>query len=266
MTDSQLISGQIDTDWGGTADYKVLLPAATTTPLPLILHLHGAMSSAASLEAARPAYEEAWAEGHLPPALVACVSTPTEGGFYMDFEAGPKWETLVGGLFPQHLEERHALNGQRAALGFSMGGYGALKLALRNPATYHVVAALCPVIFPAETAQDVPERNRPAILDQLNRAMGENQAIYRRNSVYGILRENLEAIRSGGPDIFVDCGDADEFGLHDGAVYLHKLLNDLDVSHIYRSIGGAGHADDQAPVRQAAAIAFIGKSLAAAAG
>ena len=66
----------------------------------------------------------------------------------------------------------HSLMGKAALIGFSMGGYGALKLALRRPEAFAAVAALCPVIFPADIAADVPARNRPSILGDLNAAMG----------------------------------------------------------------------------------------------
>ena len=94
----------------------------------------------------------------LPPALVAWASTPTPGGFCMDIAGGPAWETFVGVEFAEHLDQRYELNGTRAAFGFSRGGYGALKLAFRGPDSYAAVAALCPVIFPAETSAAVPEK------------------------------------------------------------------------------------------------------------
>lgn len=263
---SELIEGVLDARATGTSvDYRVLIPAAHRPGerLPLILHLHGAMSSAASLVHARDAYERAWAQGELPPAVVACASTPTLGGFYIDHVDGPAWETLVGVEFPAFLEQRFDLTGTRAAIGFSMGGYGALKLALRRPDAWAAVAALCPVVFPAETAAAVPADNQPAILAELNRAMGADDATYARHSVYGLLRANHAAIRHAGTRIYVDCGTADEFRLHDGAIYLHEVMCGLDIPHTFRPIIGAGHADAYASTRQADALRFLGNALAA---
>ncbi|MGH3397281.1 MAG: hypothetical protein ACRDPO_21585, partial [Streptosporangiaceae bacterium] len=64
--------------------YRVLTPPGWTggERLPLLLVLHGANSSAATLEAQLPLYEQGWADGTLPPLLAACASTPTAGGFY----------------------------------------------------------------------------------------------------------------------------------------------------------------------------------------
>ncbi|MBX6363808.1 MAG: esterase [Gemmatimonadetes bacterium] len=261
---STLLEGAFDArSTGSRVDYRILAPADLRPDerLPLILHLHGAMSSAAqSLEAARSVYDAAWRRGTLPRAIVACASTPTVGGFYIDQTDGPRWETLVAREFPEVVEERFHVGERRAVLGSSMGGYGALKLAFREPERYAAVAALCPAVFPAETAAAVPERNRPSVLGELNQAMGADEATYRRNSVYGIVRSNLDRIRAAGLGIYVDCGDADEFGLHDGAAFLHRLLTECAVPHEFRSVAGAGHADPGG-IRLAAAVDFLGRWL-----
>jgi S-formylglutathione hydrolase len=244
--------------------YTIVAPADAHPGehLPLILHLHGAMSSAAkSLGTARPVYDAAWSRGELPRAVVACASTPTAGGFYMDHAGGAQWETLVAREFPEVVAQRFGPGDVRAVIGSSMGGYGALKIAFREPERCVAVAALCPAIFPAERAADVPARNVPAVLGELHRAMGEDEATYSRNSVYGILRSNVDRIRKAGVGIFIDCGDADEFGLHDGAVYLDDVLKECDIPHEFHSIPGAGHADAAASGRLARAVAFVGRWL-----
>lgn len=262
---SKLLTGEFharSTD--SPVEYTVLAPtdAHPGERLPLILHLHGAMSSAAqSLGKARPVYDAAWSRGELPRALVACASTPTAGGFYIDHTGGPQWETLVANEFPEMMSHRFDIGDARAVIGSSMGGYGALKIAFREPERYVAVAALCPAIFPAETPAAVPERNVPAVLGDLHRAMGEDDATYRRNSVYGILRSNVGRIRTAGLGIFIDCGDADEFGLHDGAVFLHGVLKECAIPHEFHSIPGAGHADAAASGRLARAVAFVGRRL-----
>lgn len=249
-----------------SVDYCVLTPANFNPDerLPLILHLHGAMSSATrSLEMAKPIYHASWARGDLPPAIVACVTTPTIGGFYIDQADGQGWETLVADEFPNMLAGQFKTEDVRAVIGTSMGGYGALKIAFRAPARYAAVAAMCPTIFPAEMASAVEKRNLPSILEDLHRAMGEDEAAYQVNSVYGILRSNLDRLRSARTPIFFDCGDADEFGLHDGAQFLHTLLMELDIQHDFHSIAGAGHADAATSRRLTDALSFVGRQLAA---
>lgn len=265
---STLVRDSFDARSTGTRiDFCLLAPSDLREGerLPLVLHLHGAMSSAASLEQAKGAYEEAWSQGELPRAVIACASTPTLGGFYIDHPGGPRFETLIADELPEIVAARFALDGTRAAIGFSMGGYGALKIAFREPERYAAVAALCPVIFPGETPGSVPERNRPSILGELHRAMGEDDATYARNSVPGVLRARRDRIRAAALEVFVDCGDQDEFLLHDGALHLHRVLTELEVEHRFVSVAGAKHADEAAVRRQAEAIRFLGRALAKAA-
>jgi len=246
-----------------TVAYRVLSPTEprATGRLPLILHLHGAMSSAAFLETAKPIYDAAWVAGTLPRAFVVCASTPTRGGFYIDQPNGRAWERLVGTELPDRLAARFPLSEVRAVIGFSMGGYAALKLAFRQPDRYRAVAALCPVVFPGETSAEVPEKNRGSLLGELNRAMGESPDDYSNNCVPALLRRNHDNIAASGVRILLECGELDEFGLHDGAIYLHRLLAELKVDHIWDSAPGAGHADD-VTTRLEKALAFLGRALA----
>jgi hypothetical protein len=148
------------------------------------------------------------------------------------------------------LANRYALVPQWAAIGASMGGYGALKVALRNPSNCVAVAALSPAIFPAETSERVPMRNLSSVLNDLNLAMGTDIATYASKSVYGILRNNLVSLSKVAPQIFIDCGEKDEFNLHDGAVYLHEAFDRLSIPHTFKSIRGACHADEHTSARQ----------------
>lgn len=159
---------------------------------------------------------------------------------------------------PAYLAITYPLSGLTAALGFSMGGYGALKMTLRRPAAFCAMSALCPTIFPAERAVDVPERNRTSVLTDLNEAMAN--AGYEENSVPCLLRSGAETLKKAGTRLFIDCGEADEFMLHDGAVYLDKLMSELGVGHVFRSVPEAAHATHAAD-RQRAAVCFIAAAL-----
>ncbi|MER5737979.1 MULTISPECIES: alpha/beta hydrolase-fold protein [unclassified Streptomyces] len=253
---------------GRDVDYRVLLPAdrARGERLPLVLHLHGAMSSAESLDRARPLYEDLYRQGAFPRAVVACVSTPTLDGFYLDRPGGAAWETLVTDEFPAHLASVHGPLGATALLGASMGGYGVLKAAFRAPERFAAVAALSPAVFPGETPGEVPAANLPSVLGELHRAMGhgsDDAAAYAGNSVQGRARRHAAAIRGAGLPVLVDCGAADEFLLHEGAAHLHGVLAELGIAHTFRLVDGAGHLGPEAEVRTGEAIRFVGAALGA---
>ncbi|WP_157549673.1 alpha/beta hydrolase [Nonomuraea candida] len=251
---------------GQEVEFQVLVPADRQEEerLPLVLHLHGAMSSSKSLELARPFYDDLLQRGEFPRAVIACPSTPTAGGFYLDWPGGAAWETLISDEFPEHLAKTYGPFTATALIGASMGGFGGLNVAFGAPERFAAVAAISPAVFPGETPHDVPEKNIPSVLGELHRAMGRgtgDAAAYTRNSVYGRARANAERIRRAALPILVDCGAADEYFLYDGAAYLHDVLKELAIPHEFRLVEGAGHVGPAAETRTRDAIRFLGGAL-----
>ncbi|MDQ8046473.1 MAG: alpha/beta hydrolase-fold protein [Solirubrobacteraceae bacterium] len=257
---------------GAEVEYRVLLPPgttddpSTTAGLPFILHLHGAHSSSGSLERAQPRYEAAWTSGDLPPAVVACPTTATAGGFYIDHPGGGQWETVIREEFPSVIDDRHGTApAPRAIHGASMGGYGVLKVAFADPVRWAVAAAMSPVVFPGEGHGAVPAPFVPSVLSELDDAMAGGDptdvATHAGNTVYGRARANAAAIRAAGSAIAIDVGGADEFGLADGAEFLHALLRELGIVHTFRTVAGGGHMDALADLRAYDAIRDLGRAL-----
>lgn len=246
------------TNASADVEVRVLAAGPTHEPLPLILLLHGAMSSAQSLDLHAPVIHQLWATGELPPCVVACASTPTEGGFYLDWPDGPQWGSVVGDELPDFVGQIHEIDRSRlAVVGASMGGFGALKLAFGNPDRYVAAAALAPAVFPGSTTSDVPERNRQAVLGQLLAALDALPT----ERVHERLFTNLDAIREQRMSLFLGVGERDEFGLRDGSEHLHAQLLAADVSHQYLVVGGGGHMDAGMEELQRAGLTFIGRTL-----
>lgn len=235
-------------------------------PLPLILVLHGANSSREFLAMLQPTVDQMWADGSLPESVLACASTPTVGGFYID-RPGNAWERLVAEGFPQALAKRYAVDLSRVSLlGASMGGYGALKIAFAEPARWLSVAAVAPALLPALTPTQLRPRNTLDVLAQLANEMNSEGAGFPANSVPHRLRDNAEAIRDSGLAILLRCGDRDVFALHDGTEQLHRALWDLDVGHEYHLVQGGDHLGPEALAALHAALAFTATAQRAAVG
>lgn len=75
-------------------------------------------------------------------------------GFYLNATQSPwsshyRMHDYVADELPALIEAHFPANGARAVSGHSMGGHGALVVALRNPGRYRSVSAFSPIVAPA---------------------------------------------------------------------------------------------------------------------
>jgi S-formylglutathione hydrolase len=176
-------------------------------------------------------------------------------------ERGQYWEGFVAERFVTQLRIRFQYNGSLALAGISMGGYGALKLALARPADYAGVAAISPMLEPAFEASQVPLRNRyhyPPDVPQALLGPARDAALYDRDHPVLRARRNAGALRSCGLPIYLDAASRDALHAHDGAEHLHRVLWQLDVPHEYRLRRDADHIGPDILDRLRDAFAWIG--------
>lgn len=124
-------------------------------------------------------------------------------GFYLDATAAP-WAThfrmasLVLEDLPTALEAALPLDpGRRGVSGHSMGGHGALVLALRNPGHFASVSAFSPICAPSQ----VPWGQKA-----LAGYLGDDREAWAAHDACALLKA-----RGFNGEILVDQGDADEF-------------------------------------------------------
>jgi S-formylglutathione hydrolase len=97
---------------------------------------------------------------------------------------------VVGGIFPIDLD-------RQAITGHSMGGHGALTLALRHPGRYRSVSAFAPIVAPSR----VPWGEKA-----LGRYLGQDRAGWRRHDAVALIENGARV-----PEILVDQGTSDDF-------------------------------------------------------
>jgi len=86
---------------------------------------------------------------------------------------------------------------RQAITGHSMGGHGALILALRNPGRYRSVSAFAPIVAPSQ----VPWGEKA-----LGRYLGPDRSAWRAHDSVALIEDGARV-----PDLLVDQGTADSF-------------------------------------------------------
>ena len=124
-------------------------------------------------------------------------------GFYVDATEEPwaahfRMASYVEEELPGLVANAFPVDTARQAItGHSMGGHGALTIALRNPGRFRSVSAFAPIVAPTR----VPWGKKA-----LGGYLGDNPAAWRRNDSYALIEDGARV-----PEILVDQGDKDQF-------------------------------------------------------
>lgn len=124
-------------------------------------------------------------------------------GFYVDATQAP-WAThfRMASYLEQELpglviSELPADPSRHSITGHSMGGHGALTLALRNPRRFRSVSAFAPIVAPSEC---------PWGQKALTGYLGPDRAAWRRYDACALIEDGARL-----PDLLIDQGSADQF-------------------------------------------------------
>ncbi|MDI1252716.1 S-formylglutathione hydrolase [Thermomonas sp.] len=123
-------------------------------------------------------------------------------GFYVNATQAPwaahyrMYDYVVGEL-PALIEAHFPVTHARAISGHSMGGHGALVIALRNPGRYRSVSAFAPIVAPSQ----VPWGEKA-----LGAYLGEDHAAWKDYDAVALIPDATERL-----PLLIDQGSADEF-------------------------------------------------------
>ncbi len=124
-------------------------------------------------------------------------------GFYVDATQEPyarhyRMYSYVTGELPEVAASAFPIDLERQAVtGHSMGGHGALTVALRNPGRYRSVSAFAPIVAPGR----VPWGKKA-----LPRYLGADRAAWRRHDAVALIEDGARVA-----EILIDQGEADNF-------------------------------------------------------
>ncbi len=227
--------------------YCIDLPAdyASTAPkrYPTLYFLHGLFGNDHRWEdrGGKEAFDGLTSEGTIGHFLVVIP----DGGetFYINSEDGQdRYEDFFVQEFVPYIDRHYRTLPERAARGISglsMGGYGALHLAMRHPDLFGSVSAHSAMLL-AKFPNPIPTEGRWGFYARILRhAFGSplNQAYWEENSPL-TLAMNPEKFQ--GLKIYFDCGDRDRYGFERGAALLDEILNRENYPHEY-ALRPGGH-------------------------
>ena len=142
-------------------------------------------------------------------------------GFYLDATQPPwaphyRMEDYVVHELPALVEAQFATTGRRSISGHSMGGHGALTLALRHPGRYASVSAFAPIVAPSQ----VPWGQKAFAA-----YLGDDRAAWAAHDAVALIPGATERL-----PLLVDQGEADEF-----------LATQLQPERLRAACAAAGH-------------------------
>ena len=222
---------------------------------PVVYFLHGLNNDETSWTVQRYGHmqneiEEMILAKKLPEFVM--VHPRGDNSFYCNYVDGSRrYEDLITKELIAHVESHYrARKGRtnRSIGGTSMGGYGALKIAMKYPDLYASVVGNSPIIFPGKNPLDVPEQVKTAryfqfFANSLAPIFGDpfRQDLWDANNPVVLAKSGkLDSLQ-----IFFDYGTEDRYipsiHLDEGIKELDKALTDAKVAHTFRIYPGEPH-------------------------
>jgi len=244
---------------GATERYSVFLPPSfskdPTRTYPVVYFLHGLNNDETSWTVDRYGslqnrVEDLILAKKIPEIIM--IHPRGDNSFYCNYEDGSRrYEDLITQELVSYAEANyHAKKGRenRAIGGTSMGGYGALKIAMKHPDLYAATVGDSPIIFLGRNPLDVPEEMKVSRYYQffvgiLKPIMGDpvRQDLWDANNPLVLAKSGkLDSLK-----MYFDYGTDDRYiptiHLDQGVKALDKALSDAGVPHTFKIWPGEGH-------------------------
>ena len=215
--------------------FRLAEPRPGPGPFPVILLLHGAWDSAAAWE--RELGREALLA--LAARLKVILALPEGGsfGWYLDGLETAMETFILADFLPEIFKNPAADPGRLAVAGLSMGGHGALTLALKRPDLFQAAGALSAVTDLAAHAGGAHKADSELGLDRVLGPAGPEGRNWRPFGAKGLWESRSEAWKGGA--LFLGVGLADGLTLAENRAFTRQLTR-LGINHVYQEKPG-GH-------------------------
>jgi S-formylglutathione hydrolase FrmB len=227
--------------------YCVLLPpsydADKTRRYPVLYFLHGIGESEQALlnSGGWDLIQDLWDQKQIGEFVIAAPAG--DRTFFINSRDGKaRYQDFLMREFLPYIESHYRIRAgrrSRGIAGISMGGYGALRLALLFPQTFAAVSANSPALIAKLPKIEMATPGESNILARmLGSAFGNpfDRAFWQRESPFTIVRERPLPV---GLKIYFDCGTEDSYGFNIGAQAFHELLVSRHIPHEFHLYPGA---------------------------
>ncbi|MGA8145561.1 MAG: alpha/beta hydrolase family protein [Candidatus Acidiferrales bacterium] len=256
---------------GRAVPYCILLPPSydeqKTRRYPILYFLHGLGDNEQMFlhSGGWNLIEDLWEQHELGEFLIV---TPAGGAsFYVNSRDGKqRYEDFFLREFLPATEGRYrteAGRGKRGVAGFSMGGYGALRLAFLHPEVFGSVS-----VHSAALMEKLPNVSvGGSALSPRMRLLGDvfgsppDRVFWDRNNPLTLARTGQIA----GLKIYFDCGAEDGYGFNEGAEQLDAILASRHIPHEFHIYPG-GHDWSYFAEHLPASVEFEARAFGVAAG
>jgi S-formylglutathione hydrolase FrmB len=244
---------------GAPERYSVFLPPSfsksPSRTYPVIYFLHGLNNDETSWTVDRygniqNALDQMITSGKLPEFIM--VHPRGDSSFYCNYMDGSKrYEDLIAREFIDYMEANYrAAKGRenRAIAGTSMGGYGALKIAMKFPERYAAVVGQSPILFPGRNPLALSEEAKASkfysfFVNMLTPMFGNpvQQELWDANNPLVLAKGG----KLGALKIYFDYGTDDRYipmtHLDEGNKALAQILTDAGIPHTFKIRSGEPH-------------------------
>lgn len=256
-----------------SVDYGVYVPKTEgeARDLPLIVWLHGMREDHRrfNVRGGAAVLDRLIGEKVLPPCILVSPNG-TRYGFWIDGKDSGPFEKLVTKDLLTHVGKTYPVSSdrtKRAIAGVSMGGLGALKIAMRKPDLFGVVSAHSAALFPPDADNLSPRFKRA--YEGWGRRIGLDAifgdpidaALWKANNPLALAgSQSKDAL--GRLAIRFDAGTDDRYGFHEPGQMLHRLMTRRGIRHEWKSLPGVGHSwgSGSMPERLEAGLGFIARA------
>lgn len=196
-------------------------------PYPVVYLLHGLSGNFSDWESAQLQL--------LSETYRICLILPeVQRSFYIDMKYGLPYFTYISEELPKICKKLFPISDKREdtyVMGLSMGGYGALKCALKKPEQYAGCAAFSAACDIEEVAKRAEEEQR---IDEMKAILGLDYELLKENDLFLIAKECEASTLK--PSIFMTCGTEDF--IYNMSVKFRDFMKDVDIPFVYQEWSG----------------------------